>query len=77
MTERTARVPGMSWQEWNRLDRTAPAGLVRARRAGPMEVAAGITPIAMAPDGGGPIRIPATSSGLVALKPARGCHRNM
>lgn len=35
-------------------------------------VAAGITPISMASDGGGSIRIPAAFSGLVGLKPARG-----
>ncbi len=57
----------VSRNPWN-LDRT-PGGSSGGSAA---LVAAGVTPISMATDGGGSIRVPAACCGLVGLKPSRG-----
>ncbi|GAC1625684.1 MAG: amidase [Nevskia sp.] len=58
---------GATRNPWN-LDRT-PGGSSGGAAAA---VAAGIVPMASASDGGGSIRIPASLSGLVGLRPGRG-----
>ncbi|MBN9176658.1 MAG: amidase [Microbacterium sp.] len=58
---------GVTRNPWN-VDRS-PAGSSGGAAAA---VAAGIVPVAHATDGGGSIRMPASATGLVGLKPSRG-----
>ncbi|MCU9758991.1 amidase family protein, partial [Enterococcus faecalis] len=58
---------GPAGKPWNR--EHSPGGASGGAAA---VVASGIVPIAVASDGGGSIRIPASFSGLIGLKPSRG-----
>src|SRR5699024_4717805 len=61
------KLHGPTRNAWN--DHHAPGGSSGGAAA---LVASGVVPIAGASDGGGSIRIPASFSGLVGLKPTRG-----
>jgi amidase len=58
---------GITRNPWD--PRFSPAG---SSGGAAVAVAAGFTPVAHATDGGGSIRMPASATGLVGLKPARG-----
>ncbi|WP_141881051.1 amidase [Homoserinimonas aerilata] len=58
---------GITRNPWN--PDFSPAG---SSGGAAVAVAAGITPVAQATDGGGSIRMPASATGLLGLKPARG-----
>lgn len=62
-----AKLYGAAHNPWN--EAYSPGGSSGGSAAA---VAAGIVPIAAASDGGGSIRIPASFSGLIGLKPTRG-----